>query len=152
MSAFRHVVYRSRVRGVATPERVDALLADARDFNARVGVTGVLLLGGGHFFQCFEGTGYATDEVYERIRASGFHHDIVELRSGSAPQREFDRWYMGFCEAPASFLQALEDMNWQQTLYGKRVAGESSPALDRLFEFLEHTQGLDHTGDARMVA
>lgn len=92
----RHIAYVSTAQPDLSAQCIDALLLDARTFNARIGVTGVLLYDGQRFFQYFEGTDYATDQVMSRIRASGRHRQIQLLADAHRQGRELDRWCMGF--------------------------------------------------------
>lgn len=132
----RYIAYTSTAHELLRSSDIDHLLLDARAFNARIGVTGVLLYDGLRFFQYFEGSDYATDQVMSRIRASGRHRQIQLLADAHRQGRELDRWYMGFSQSPASFIQHLENCNWQQTLYHLRSRPNRSPALDALNAFL----------------
>lgn len=152
MSAYRHVVYSSLARESIQPAEIDALLCGARAFNERSGVTGILLFAGSHFFQLFEGPHLSVDEVYARIRCSPLHSQINEIASDSSPRRAFDRWYMGFCHAPQSFIQQLEDLTWQQTLYARRTDAQPSPALAHLDAFLAASGDRQRHAQALMVA
>ena len=99
---------------VSRPSAFDLenLLVDARTFNARVHVTGALLLHDVTFFQYFEGSGDAVREVYERIKNSRLHRDIVELLYEEVPARCFDGWQMGFADAPQGTLLELAHARW----------------------------------------
>lgn len=132
----RHIAYISKARPGLSAQCIDALLLDARAFNARIGVTGVLLYDGQRFFQYFEGSDYATDQVMSRIQASPRHSAIHLLSDGRHPRQQFDRWYMGFCHSPATFIQRLENGNWQQTLYTLRQKDSHCPVLEALNQFL----------------
>ena len=132
----RYIVYTSRARPGLLPVQIDTLLKQARDFNAHVRVSGVLLYDGHRFFQYLEGTPYATDEAMWRIRHSQSHHDIRVLADALTPTREFDRWYMGFCQTTASHFQLLENAVWQPVLHHKRSRDDPSPALAAPNEFL----------------
>lgn len=132
----RYLAYTSTAQAGLAPAQIDELLLDARNFNARIGVTGVLLYDGRRFFQYFEGTDYATEQVMERIRQSSRHDQINLLADARRDGHEFDRWYMGLCQSTPTFMQRLENSNWQQTLYRLRSRPGSSPALETLNTFL----------------
>lgn len=110
------VAYTSAARLGLNAEDVDQLLASARSTNSLLGVTGVLLYGAGRFFQYFEGTKEGVDEVYARILRSQRHTDVVELEFQPIRRRRFNRWFMGFREAPASVLQSLAQQQWAREL------------------------------------
>lgn len=63
--------------------------------NAKAGVTGVLLLCGGFFFQILEGEEESVDEVLERIRGDLRHKDIQILKVEKVQDhRKFADWSM----------------------------------------------------------
>jgi hypothetical protein len=114
---------------VRRPSRreLEALLLDARDFNARVGVTGALLLSDITFFQYFEGPPAATHQVYQRIQSSGLHFGIVELLRGPIDGRHFDCWHMGFAAAPPGVLLSLSHAVWDR--YARTDSGRDDRPL-----------------------
>jgi hypothetical protein len=110
------VAYTSEARPGLIAEDVDQLLASARATNVLLKVTGVLLYGAGRFFQYFEGPKEGVDEVYTRILRSRRHTNVVELEFQPIRRRRFNRWFMGFREAPASVLQGLAQQQWAREL------------------------------------
>lgn len=123
------------------PGDLDNLLVDARANNAAMGVTGVLLYGDGQFFQYFEGAERAVAEVYERIRRSRSHTDMVELEYGRIPQRLFRKWFMGFREAPASMLQKLSQLQWSREQPWVEDHSIESAGMQELQKFLSQSSG-----------
>lgn len=119
-----------------TPAQLDALLLDAREFNASVGVTGVLLHNDGTFFQYIEGPDDGIARVYDRIRRSHLHAGIVELFNARERTRQFEQWHMGFCEAPRTTLQALTDSAWRATYESLSERPTRSAGLDLLHSYL----------------
>lgn len=112
----RSVAYVSRATRKFIPEQLDALLLDARMFNASVDVTGVLFFHRDRFFQYFEGPASGVQSVYRRIRQSSSHQDIQELLVVEMPRKYFDTWHMGFCEAPETAVQQLANASWEQSM------------------------------------
>lgn len=108
--------YRSVAVDGLGPTDLDALLVSARDFNASVGVTGALFHHEGLFFQYIEGPASALSQVYERITRSRLHDQIVGLAREPVEQRQFEAWYMAFCEPPASVLQELSTTLWEDSM------------------------------------
>jgi hypothetical protein len=88
------------------------LLAAARQRNEAAGVTGVLLHHDGSFFQYLEGPAQGLAPIFKIIRASRLHRGLVELLDQPVRSRLFPEWLMGFCEAPVSSLQQLEQARW----------------------------------------
>ena len=114
---------------------LEHLLVDARTFNARVHVTGALLLHDVTFFQYFEGPGDAVREVYERIKISRLHRDIVELLYEEVPARCFDAWHMGFADAPQGTVLALSHAHWGASLEAAESASTQSDGITLLLDF-----------------
>jgi Sensors of blue-light using FAD len=94
-------------------QELEALLIDAREFNASVTVTGALLIWDQSFFEYFEGPQNAVDEVYERIKRSRLHRDIIQLLYEPIDTRYFNQWYMGFAVAPRSGVLGLANDQWE---------------------------------------
>jgi len=130
------VVYSSRCTRPMSPDDIDRLLLAARTNNSAVGVTGVLLHGDGQFFQYFEGARSGVDDVYERIRRSDLHSDLLELEYGEIPRQLFRNWFMGFREAPASVLQKLSQEHWKREIPWAEDHMAASAGIQQLMEFL----------------
>ncbi len=98
-----------------SPEDLVALLAKARENNAKLGITGMLLYHEGSFIQVLEGDQTAVEKLYNHIAKDPRHVDAMLLFRGMAAERSFDKWTMGF----------------------RRVTGDgpTPPGLNR---FLEH--------------
>lgn len=133
------VVYASRATKELSAEEIDCLLVSARTNNARLGISGVLLYGRKQFFQYFEGTREAIDEVYERIRHSSLHTDIVELESLPISRRLFNRWFMGFADAPESVLQRLSHEQWDRERPWLETRETVSDGMRRLLSFIDES-------------
>lgn len=133
------VVYASRATRDMSTEDLDRLLVSARSSNARWGVSGVLLYGRKQFFQYFEGTREGIDQVYERIRNSSLHADLVELENAPISQRLFQRWFMGFSEAPESLLQKLNQEQWARERPWIDSESTMSDGMRRLLAFLDES-------------
>jgi hypothetical protein len=94
--------------------KMNALLEDSREFNAKVHVTGVLLHNDGSFFQYFEGPASGVAEVYSRILKSRSHHSIVELLDEPIARRVFAKWHMGSTQVPEEAMLSLRTSEWTQ--------------------------------------
>lgn len=123
------IAYRSIATRPLSALELDALLVDARVFNAAVGVTGVLFHHDGRFFQYIEGEAAGMNQVYERIRGARAHQELVELLHGPVTQRQFERWHMGFCQAPESTLQELSNAAWIEAMPITRVSDKASEGV-----------------------
>lgn len=108
---------------------LEALLLDARAFNADAAVTGVLFHHDGRFFQYIEGPPEGLAGAYRRIEGATSHTGIELLMREETPHRHFDAWHMGFCEAPGSALQELAQASWEQSLPVTDAEVEAFPGL-----------------------
>lgn len=114
MKNLRSIVYASTAKHKLTTADLESLLADARDFNRKHQVTGVLLHSGANFMQCLEGAPEDVGKAYERIKHSSQHRDIVEYMDGEVAQRTFGSWDMGLAEPAKSELLALSTAEWSR--------------------------------------
>jgi hypothetical protein len=110
------IVYLSTATRPYTTAMLEALLQDARSFNEKVGVTGVLLYRDGFFFQYIEGIEKNLEEVYQRIERSTGHNRIYVLLNAKVQHREFEKWHMGFFEALDGTFLYLSEAFWNVSL------------------------------------
>jgi hypothetical protein len=130
----------SAIKLLSEPD-LEALLADARQFNAQHGVSGVLLHHDGTFFQYIEGHRPDLDLVYGRIKASTRHRGLIELLNDPVERRHFAGWRMGLSAMPASTLLALERANWRKLALALHGEQNPSPGLALLLQFWRSVPG-----------
>src|SRR6187399_1577333 len=128
MSALVAVAYVSSATRRFASEELDALLLDARAFNATAGVSGALLYQDGSFFQYFEGPEAGVEQVYSRIKSSRRHRGLIELVAAPVNQRHFSTWSMGFAEPVTSELQSLSQANWQAQQHAVSIQDAPAPS------------------------
>ena len=143
MNSLVAVAYVSSALRRFTPQALDALLVNARDFNLKAGVSGALLHHDGSFFQYFEGPEVGVEAVYLRIKASRSHHGLIELIAAPVDQRHFSGWSMGFASPVASDLQAISQADWlaAHQLACDQAAPAPAPALSLLLAFWQRAKG-----------
>lgn len=95
------LVYVSSATHWLSSAELGRLVRAARERNARLGVSGVLLYSYGNFMQYLEGPADSVEEVYEHIKASPLHAGIIELLREPIAAREFAGWSMAFKEISA---------------------------------------------------
>ena len=98
-----HVLYRSQATPAPTEADLQALLEQARTYNAQAQITGLLLYSGGRFVQLVEGPEAVVRSLYARIQADPRHTQVVTVSDGPGPQRWFADWHMAF-----GYVDALE--------------------------------------------
>jgi hypothetical protein len=115
LSALRHFVYCSRASPGIDKVEVDRIIAASKRHNPRMGITGLLVFGGGVFFQWLEGdprhdTLIALDES-EEVRERMFPDWDMELvDSGDIREVLADAHENAENEATAESLQRLLDL------------------------------------------
>jgi hypothetical protein len=110
----RHIVYISTATGPLDADAAQALLEDARDFNAQHEVTGLLVHAAGSFLQVMEGREDDVEAAYARAAASRRHRALLRTPAFAVQERAFPNWAMGFERAAPSavvstLLQPLVD-------------------------------------------
>jgi hypothetical protein len=128
------LVYVSSATHWLSSAELGRLVRGARERNARLGVTGVLLYSYGNFMQYLEGPAESVGTVYEHIKASPLHAGIIELLREPIEAREFVDWSMAFKEISA--FGASDPPEICDIFAGERTpAGCASPAHLLLSKF-----------------
>jgi hypothetical protein len=87
--------YCSRAAADVDDAAVERILAAAHERNPRFGITGLLVFGGGIFFQWLEGPRDAVAELMAMIRGDGRHDSVVTLsETEEVRERLFPEWAM----------------------------------------------------------
>jgi hypothetical protein len=89
------LLYASRAAEPVTPAVIDAILAQARQHNPALGVTGILCHCGDTFLQVLEGGRDAVNVLYTRISCDPRHRDVAVLHFEEVAERRFAGWTMG---------------------------------------------------------
>lgn len=84
-----------------------ALLTRAREANARLGITGLLLHRGDSFFQILEGGRDEVLSLYAKISADPRHQRVEVVTEGPITSREYNDWQMAFIELDGQDLSAM---------------------------------------------
>ena len=88
------LLYASRAIDPASAE-IEQILAQSRQGNPGLGITGILCSGGGIFLQAIEGGRNAVSELYGHIQRDPRHKDVVLLHYEDISERRFSGWTMG---------------------------------------------------------
>jgi hypothetical protein len=121
------LVYVSSATRLLSEEDLKALLAQSRDKNKRLGLTGLLLYKDGNFMQVLEGAEDALLGTYASIQSDTRHHGILELIRQPVQEREFASWSMGF--------KNLKDVNLTEPLNSAGFQADPSRAQKLLGMF-----------------
>lgn len=79
----------------SSPDAIEAILTQSRQFNPTCGITGILCYGGGIFLQAIEGGRKAVSDLYGHIQRDQRHTDVVLLHYEEISERRFGGWTMG---------------------------------------------------------
>lgn len=103
----------------STSSKVDLLedltniLNEARDFNHRYQVTGVLYFADGYFFQCLEGECLTLKSLLlERLNKDPRHHDIKLFETKEIEYPSFPDWSMKYISKRSQIQQFCQDMGF----------------------------------------
>jgi len=88
-----------------------SLLEKAREANAALGVTGMLLYEQGSFFQVLEGPAESVDALYEKIFRDKRHRRITKIIREPIEARDFSEWTMGYAGISRRDLREIEGLN-----------------------------------------
>lgn len=91
------IVYLSSTTQHFPPEALEELLVGAREANARLGLTGMLIYHDGNFLQVLEGAKTAVMDTLDRIRHDTRHAGMIMLENRACRRTSFPDWSMGYC-------------------------------------------------------
>jgi hypothetical protein len=106
--SMHHIIYLSWATTLLSDEQLHPLLQKARNHNAELGVTGLLLYGNGCFLQVLEGEEATVRDLYEQIKRDARHRDVTAYADKAITQRAFAGWAMAFqATTPEQFEQLV---------------------------------------------
>ena len=107
--SIHHIVYCSQAAQHMDQEALEKIIATARLHNPRFGITGLLVLGSGIFFQWLEGPKDNVTSLFKIISADSRHSDVVLLtKEDEFRERLFPNWDMELVAAE-DISAVLED-------------------------------------------
>ena len=86
------------------------ILQQARDFNVRHGISGVLYYADGYFFQCLEGEEAVLQQLLEKLRKDPRHKNVQLFLACEVEHAHFSDWsmkYVGRNSVVKAFYQQL---------------------------------------------
>jgi hypothetical protein len=109
-TALHELLYISFIAPAAQLDAVGKIARQARDANAKVDITGLLVFDGERFCQYLEGPADDVGRLFERIEVDPRHRRVKLLHRGDSAQRRFHRFSMGFASVEdADLLQRIDD-------------------------------------------
>ena len=133
------VIYVSSATRPLGDEDLERLLAAARDFNGRHGITGMLIFSEGNFLQILEGEAAVVDELMDkRIAVDPRHNHIFVLDREPVAERDFPGWSMGFRRLDGGTPTELAGFRaFAASLDGPASGIRPGAALDLLKQFAQ---------------
>jgi len=124
-SRLYNLVYCSRASDGVSDEDIASILATARRRNPAQAITGVLVCGGGLFFQWLEGPRENVRRLMTLLHADPRHRDLVELSEmEEVRERLFPTWDMELA-TPESIREVLVDAHGNAETTAQAAALES---------------------------
>lgn len=106
-----HCIYANAACGDLGTQELSDQLEAARENNARLGLTGMLLYAEGSFFQVLEGPADVVDALYAKLERDQRHEQVTLIIKEPIPRRYFDDWSMGFCKISREELAGMSGVN-----------------------------------------
>lgn len=88
------------------------ILSEARDFNIRHSITGVLYYADGYFFQCLEGEVEDVEKLLAKLHSDSRHHQIKLFESRSILKASFSEWSMKFVGRNSRIQQYVQSLGY----------------------------------------
>ena len=136
------LLYASRATDASQPV-IDRIIAAARQHNHQLGVTGILVYGGGIFMQAIEGGRQAVSDLYGAIQRDPRHQDVVLLHYEEILERRFGGWTMGLVDLARVNASVVLKYSERAELDPYAVSGKVSMAL--LEELMATASIVGHT-------
>ncbi len=107
--SIHHIVYCSKAAHHMDKEALEKIIATAKHHNPRCGITGLLVIGIGIFYQWLEGPRDNVTSLFKMISADSRHSDVVLItKEDEFRERLFPNWDMELVAAE-DISAVLED-------------------------------------------
>ncbi len=104
---YLQLIYISASTVEFTTQDLTNLLTKAREKNAKVDVSGMLIYHEGSFFQVLEGPEEEVYRVYDLISDDQRHSEVRLLLKSTVEKRSFQNWSMGFVKTDRALFEQL---------------------------------------------
>ena len=109
MGSLKHILYSSVAINEFNQTELEALLAQSRENNAKLAITGLLLYRNGSFMQVLEGPENAVNDTYAIIKTDTRHREVFKLYDSPITKRDFPKWSMAFNSNEDEHIEGLSD-------------------------------------------
>lgn len=111
MDKLIHLIYASTETPYSDRQARLALLKKARENNAELGLTGMLLYERGNFFQVLEGPESVVLPLFAKICSDKRHDKVTKIIQEPIARRSFGDWTMAFSEVSREELASIDGIN-----------------------------------------
>lgn len=108
MSSLIHLIYNSASTIPVSAQDLEMLLFKARNKNAALDITGMLIYVDGCFFQILEGPQDAVDALATTIKSDPRHTRMTTIIREPIAKRSFKEWTMGYARVDANQIGEIE--------------------------------------------
>ena len=123
------LLYASRAAAPLTDSVIDAILAQSRAHNPRLGITGILCYSDDLFMQVLEGGRDEVCELFNTIVRDPRHEHVRILSFDEIRERRFGSWTMGHVDIATINPSLLLKYAKQPVLNPFNCSGQASMAL-----------------------
>ena len=123
------LLYASRAAAPLTDSVIDAILAQSRAHNPRLGITGILCYSDNLFMQVLEGGRDEVCELFNTIVRDPRHEHVRILTFEEIAERRFGSWTMGHVDIATINPSLLLKYAKQPVLNPFNCSGQASMAL-----------------------
>jgi hypothetical protein len=116
-----HIIYASSASPGFDRRELEMLVQQANVSNARMEITGTLLVADGCFMQVLEGRAERVAELYGKIERDPRHHHVSKIICEPIPRRHFEEWSVGFVDVSPEEISMLAGVKLNNLLTQQQV-------------------------------
>jgi hypothetical protein len=134
----KNIVYISTAVKLMHENQLFDILHNARQHNAALNISGVLLYSEGTFIQVLEGKDSVIDALYSRIEADQRHKGVVKLIDEPIAEKSFSQWLMGFTVTDSAKTEKL--LGYLRSISELNLNSGNGSAIAAIKTFIESNQ------------
>ncbi|MEO8324810.1 MAG: phosphate-starvation-inducible PsiE family protein [Nitrospirota bacterium] len=129
------ITYLSSATRAMSQGDLEDILRTARENNARLGITGMLLYGNKTFIQILEGEEGVVDELVNTIKRDPRHTNFQILKKKPIEQHEYADWSMGFKRVSGEDFVAVKGLeDFEEKNFNTTFLGNQGSLVDSLMD------------------
>ena len=135
-----HLIYVSTATREMSKEDLLFLLEQSRNRNKRQNITGMLLYGGGCFFQVLEGEASDVEEIYAAIVDDERNTDNILIEKEAIEERIFPDWSMAFKQLTRKDKASIKGYSefLDREMKPEEFTNMADEVIDLFYEFKKH--------------